>query len=135
MFYWLTSNMAALGVLGAAFAFIWSAIQFIWLRRREQQTHEFEAFHHLIKNLVSPDDNTKSMWIDRQIAVVFELKHFPRYYEVTVRILRGLREKWITEVVNTRLIEEIDLTLDYIHRWNHNFLQRLLILIFCMNKC
>ena len=53
------------------------------------------------------------------MAVLFELRHFPRYYEVTVRILNGLREKWSAdpEFKWPRLIEELDLTVEYIrHR-------------------
>ena len=59
MINWLTSYAAALGVLGATIAFVWSAIQFILVRRREQQAHEFEAFHKLIKELVSPGADTQ----------------------------------------------------------------------------
>jgi hypothetical protein len=116
MFTWLTSNATAFGVLLAAMTFVWSAYGFIVVRRKEQQTHEFEAFHRLIKELVSPDPDTKSTWIDRQMAAVFELRHFPRYYEVTVRILGGLREHWsnIPDPEIHRLIEEIDLTLEHI---------------------
>ncbi len=94
MLLWLTSNAAALGAFGAPIAFIWSVIQFILVRRKEQEAREFDAYHRLVKELVSPDADTKSMWIDRQMAVVFELRHFPRYYEVTLRIFAGLREKW-----------------------------------------
>lgn len=116
MLSWLTSNAAALGVLGAAITFVWSAIQFILVRRKEQQAHNFQAFHRLIKELVSPDDINKFIWIDRQMAVVFELRHFHRYYDVTFRILSGLPEKWCAdpEFKWTRLIEEIDLTLEHI---------------------
>lgn len=50
------------------------------------------------------------------MAVVFELRHFRRYYDVTFRILSGLREKWCAdpEFKWARLIEEIDLTLGHI---------------------
>ena len=121
MFSWLTSNAEALGVLGAAITFVWSAIQFILVRRKEQQAHEFQAFHRLIKELVSPDEINKFIWIDRQMAVVFELRHFNRYYDVTVRRLSGLREKWCAdpEFRWTRLIEEIDLTLEHIRKQKH----------------
>jgi hypothetical protein len=92
MLTWLTSNAAALSIIGAAVTLAWSAIQFILVRRREQQTHEFEAFHRLIKELVSPDPATNRVQVERSIAVLFELRHFPRYYEVTTRILEALRE-------------------------------------------
>ncbi|MEK6325488.1 MAG: hypothetical protein AABN33_27930 [Acidobacteriota bacterium] len=118
MLSWLTSNAAALGVLSAAITFVWSAIQFILVRRKEQQAHEFQAFHRLIKELVSPDDTNKLTWIDRQMAVVFELRHFHRYCDVTFRILSGLREKWCADPESrwTRLIEEIDSTLEHISK-------------------
>jgi hypothetical protein len=123
MLNWLTSNATALAILLAALTFVWPVVQFILVRRKEQQAHEFEAFHRLIKELVSPDPDTKSIWIDRQMAAIFELRHFPRYYEVTIRILNGLREKWSADpdFKWRRLIEEIDLTVEYIrHRKPNN---------------
>jgi len=121
MFSWLTSNATGIGVLVAAVTFVWSAIQFIVVRRKEQKAHEFEAFHRLIKELVSPDAGTQSTWVDRQMAAVFELRHFPRYYEVTLRILTGLREQWgkLPEP-KSRLLDEIDLTLQYITKRKPN---------------
>ena len=95
MLTWLSSNAAALGVLGSVAAFAWSAFKFNAVRRKEQEVHEFEAFHRLIKEVVSPDPETKATWIDRQVAAIFELRHFRRYYEVTIRILTALRERWI----------------------------------------
>jgi hypothetical protein len=115
---WLSSNAAALGIFGAIVAFAWSVFQFVAVRRKEQQIHEFEAFHRLIKELVSPDPDTKATWVDRQVAAVFELRHFRRYHDVTVRILTALREQWAaaSAVTAPRLLNEIDLTLDYIRR-------------------
>jgi hypothetical protein len=124
MLYWLTSNAAALSIIGAAVAFVWSAVQFILVRRKEQQAHEFETFHRLIKELVSPDPPTQVVWIDRQMAAVFELRNFPRYYEVTVRILAGLRDKWSADPAFEwpRLIAEIDMTLLHIRNKQHGWL-------------
>lgn len=113
---WLSANAVALGALGTAGTFVWSVLQFAFVRRREQRAHEFEAYHRLIRELVSPDGTNGSMWIDRQIAAIFELRHFPRYFEVTKRILVGLREKWSIDPASTwaRLLHEVDLTLQYV---------------------
>ena len=113
----LTTNAAALGIIGAAVAFIWSVIQFILVRKREETHREFEIYHRLIKELVSPDPET-GLWIDRQSAVLFELRRFPRYHEHILRTLLGLREKWTSdpEFKFKRLIEELDLTVDYIRK-------------------
>ena len=74
----LAQNAAGLGVIGAAIAFAWSIVRFVLDRRKELQDKEFEAYHQLVKELVSPDPESKVLWIDRQAAVVFELRHFPR---------------------------------------------------------
>jgi hypothetical protein len=121
MFDWLGNHVAALGALGASATFIWSAIQFILGRSKEQRTHEFEAFHRLVKELVEPDEKSGVKWVDRQVAVVFELRHFSRYFEVTERILTGLRESWgQLQGPASRLTEELDLTLSYIRKRKPN---------------
>lgn len=116
MINWFVSNITAISAIGAAITFIWSAIQFILVRRRDQQTQEFETYHRLIKELVQPDPVSQFAWIDRQVAVLFELKNFPRYYPVTERILNNLRGKFKTdpEFKWPYLINEIDLTLQHI---------------------
>lgn len=110
---WIAAHVGSLGVLGAAIAFSWSVVQFVWQRRRESQEREFDKYHELIKRLVSPDGGEISMFMDRQIAVVFELRHFNRYYECTERILSALQQSWSNEE-HFRLRQEIDLTLQYI---------------------
>jgi hypothetical protein len=117
---WFLAHTTALSVFGAAVAFIWSILQFLVQRRRESRERQFEMYHRLVKELVSPDSATGATWIDRQAAVVFELRYFPRYYEFTERMLKGLREKWSKdpEFHWPRLLEEIDITLAHIRkRW------------------
>jgi len=43
---------------------------------------------------------------------------FKRYHELTLRTLLGLREKWTKDADFTypRLMEELDLTVDYLRR-------------------
>ena len=50
------------------------------------------------------------------MAVVFELRHFKRYYPVTVRIFSNLRHKFTAdpEFQWPYLINEINLTLEHI---------------------
>ena len=92
---WLSSNAAAaLGIFGAAIAFIVSTTLQIFQRKAEAREREFQAFHKLVRELVSPDAADGVTWIDRQAAVVFELRHFPVYYEFTERMLAGLKKKW-----------------------------------------
>ena len=122
MLKWLSENAVALGMLGAAFGFLWSAIQVVLDRRREVHFKEFEAYHRLVKELVSPDPESGSTWIDRQAAAVFELRNFPRYHEYTIRMLSGLKQKWSTDPAFKwpHLITEIDLTLSHIETSSPN---------------
>jgi hypothetical protein len=115
---WSSSNAAVLSILGAVAVFIWPIVQWVVQRRAEGREREFQAFHKLVRELVSPDSAEGVMWIDRQAAVAFELRHFPRYYEFTERMLLGLKRKWADDpnFQWPRLIEEIDLTLKHIQQ-------------------
>ena len=118
LFTLITSNATALGIFGAAIAFMWSVVQFILVRKRDEQHREFEIYHRLIKELVSPDPESKFVWIDRQTAVLFELRRFKRYHEHTLRTLLGLKDKWANdpEFKFPRLLEELDLTVAHIRQ-------------------
>jgi hypothetical protein len=73
---------------------------------------------------VSPERNDGLVYVDRQAAIVFELRQFPRYYGFTERMLGRLRKKWVKEQAphwaedqappDNVLIDEIDLTLQHI---------------------
>lgn len=117
---WLSSNaVAALSILGAAVAFVISTWQQVRQRRAEAREREFQAFHRLVKELVSPESPQGMMWIDRQAATIFELRHFPRYYEFTERMLESLKREWGSDPARwPRLIKEIDLTLNHIRGRN-----------------
>jgi hypothetical protein len=108
--------LGLISALGAAGAFVWSNIDLVLARRREREAREFEAFHKLLKELVSPDEKTAATRVDWQVAVVFELRNFERYYEVAIRTLIGLRETWSQheKESNQRLLDETDRTLSYI---------------------
>lgn len=110
----ITTHGTALGALGAAIAFIWSVVQFFSVRGREARSREFEIFHKLIKELVEPPSEGASLYIDRQCAVSYELRFFPRYYSFTRRTLLGLQEKWTFTAHSSRILRELQLTLDHI---------------------
>lgn len=118
---WVTSNAAALGVVLAATPIVYTMIQFILARRAEAKRVRFETYHSLIKQLVERENPDHPMRLDRQIAVVFELRNFKHYYEVTLRILRGLKADWSSSEYGpvekrARLIAEIDLAIAHISK-------------------
>ena len=120
LFCWLFSGINP-GLTLAAIAALFPIFQFFLVRRRESQDREFTIFHSLIERLVSPEKD-KPMMIDRQIAVIFELRHFKRYFECTQRILSDLKAQWYGQEKSGRIIAEIDFTLAYIskrRKWRH----------------
>jgi hypothetical protein len=104
-----------LSVFGAAVAFIFGAYKFQAERKASHFWKEFEAYHKLVKELVEPPTEKGAMYVDRQTAAMYELRFYKRYFQHSLRMLKGLREKWAS-VPNQfpRLIEELDLTIEYI---------------------
>jgi len=108
--------------LGAAVAFIWSTTQQIAQRRAEADEKQFQAYHRLVERLVSRDRDGGPMYVDRQAAIVFELRHFRRYYDFTERMLIRLKHDWTTDPETSAnpltpvMIEEMDLTLKHIQQ-------------------
>jgi hypothetical protein len=74
---WLFAHGVSATGVGAAIAFVFSVFQFLSVRKRESREREFDRYHLLVERLVSPGEKG-GMFLDRQIAVVFEPRHFPR---------------------------------------------------------
>ena len=121
-----TKYGAAFSAIGAAVAFIWSIVQFFSVRAREARSREFETFHRLIKELVEPPSEGPGLFIDRQCAVLFELRFFPRYFAFTYRTLLGLRLKWSeTASQYPRILDELDITIQFIEARSNCTFQRI----------
>ena len=104
-----------LSAIGAVVFFIFATYKYLTERSTTLFWKEFEVFHKLIKELVEPPSKDETLFLDRQIAIVFELKNFKRYYPVSLRILQGIKESWSSLPSNyKRLIDEIDLTIQHI---------------------
>jgi len=118
---WANTNAGVLSIIVAiilaVIPAIWSFIRYLNLKNRQLQFERFKIYHQLIKDLVQPETDGKSMMLDRQIAIVFELRNFPEYYELTLRTLQGLERQWDTgHPLIKRLLYEMALTIKYIKR-------------------
>jgi hypothetical protein len=103
-----SGTISVIILLGGLF---WALLKFrIYIKDRR-----FGIYHALIKQLVEPEKGKKSLMLDRQIAIIFELRNFPEYYEVSKRILSGLKECWNNEK-NERIVEEIDISMEYMKK-------------------
>jgi hypothetical protein len=114
----LSSHAAVLSVCGAAVTWMVSTILQIVQRRAEANERQFQAFHTIVEKVVSPDPKGGLHYVDRQAAVIFELRHFTRYYDFTERLLQRLRKKWTEDPAPYAdvLIQEIDLALKHIQQ-------------------
>ena len=104
-----------LSAIGAMFAFIFGIYKYQIERKTTLFWKEFEVFHKLIKELVEPETQGQTMKLDRQIAIVFELRNYTRYYPVSLRILKGLKGSWDKPELK-RLIDEINISIEHIEK-------------------
>jgi hypothetical protein len=91
---------------------IYSSLRKQFLNRKDNR---FERYYKFMGNLVSGTLPNTSPMLDQQIAIIYELRNFPDYYDVSHRILTGLKAQW-NRPTRDRLAIEIDLTLDHIKK-------------------
>lgn len=104
-----------ISAFGAMLAFIFGVYKFQTDRRTTLFWKEFEVYHSLVKELVEPPSKEGALYVDRQAAIIFEMRNFKRYYPYTFRMLNGLHEKWAAVPDQfPRLLNELDLTIQYI---------------------
>ena len=131
MWQWLNDNAGTLSLIFAALPVAWAVLRYLALKRQQMRSQRFKVYHLLIRQLVEREEKDRPMMLDRQLAVVFELRRFPEYYEPTLRILRGLRQSWEHQTKqgdpHKRLLEEIEATIRKIEKnskmWRHRILQ------------
>jgi len=126
---WLNDNAGALGIIFVAIPLAWAAWRYFVQKRREGRSERFNTYHSLIKQLVEPEDEGVPMRLDRQLAVVYELRRFPEYFEPSLRILEGLKENWSKNVSpndpKKRLLMEMDDTRARITKKSRNIFRRI----------
>jgi hypothetical protein len=119
MWQCLKDHLGILGLFITILPVLWAIWNYFVLKRKELRSERFKTYHLLIKQLVEPEGKDTPMRIDRQLAVVFEFRRFPEYYEPSLRILEGLRQDWKDGNFG-RLFEEMDATIPLIkkrHGW------------------
>ncbi|WP_321404474.1 hypothetical protein [Maridesulfovibrio sp.] len=110
---WLGNNSGQFAVLIAVIPPSFGALLYLFQKRQELKNKHFKTYHALVKQLVEGEKDSDLM-LDRQLAVVFELRNFSEYYEPSLRILVGLKESWEKNSGRSRLIDEIEETISYI---------------------
>jgi hypothetical protein len=84
-------------------------------KRKDLRQKRFENYHDLIRRLVEGEHPDRRVMLDRQVAVVYELRNYKEYGDVTLRILHGLRETWASNpLLLPRLKTELELTIKFL---------------------
>lgn len=88
----------------------WALLKF----REYLKDKRFITYHKLIDDLVNEQAQPgKIIKLDRQIAIIYELRNYSSYYSVSKRILTGLKEnEWKNN--DKRILDEIKFTLEFI---------------------
>lgn len=116
---WLNDNSGALGIVLVIIPLAWATYSYLSIKKQDLKERRFLAYHKLIQQLVEGEKPDQPMRLDRQIAVIFELRNFKEYFPVTLRILRGLKESWADygpKDKRNRLHEELDEAISHIER-------------------
>lgn len=104
--------------------FIVIVITGFWQYWKFTKEWNFRNYHKLIKELNQSDTDGESIKLYRQVAVVYELRNYPRYFSVSKRILQGwLDSKDDKEGEFKNLYNEMKLSIEFM---NKNYFQRLL---------
>lgn len=99
--------------------------QFINIKRKDAKQRDYENYHKLIKDLNQSDTPGEDIKLYRQVAIVYELRNFPRYFQVTKRILSNWPRKQDPQLVS--LYKEMD---DAVAYMNYNNIFRFFIDIY-----
>ena len=97
-------------------ALAFSGVRYALDRSRQLRQQRFENYHSLLSDLVEGRKGQTVPRLDSQVAVVYELRNYREYREVSIRILKGLKTFWSDNPKNARLIKEIDYTLEKLRR-------------------
>ena len=106
----LNSNKGGAAVVGTIAAAAWQCWKYI-------KEWNFNNYHKLIKELSQSDTPGEHVKLDRQVAVVYELRNYPRYFSVSKRILQG----WLDSKGNqnneySRLYCEMRISIEYMQK-------------------
>lgn len=88
------------------------AQRYMAVRDADLRQREFENYHKLIRDLSRGGEEVRQT---SQAAIIFELRNYPKYAEISRRILLALKNRWGSENIDVHHTE-IDLTLAALER-------------------
>ncbi len=109
------------GILIGYISVVQPILNYTKAQKKVNNDKRFEVYHNLIDHFAGANGTAK---LDRQIAIVYEMRRFPEYFPLTKRIFTDWKNGILQNSVNPniqRLITEIDITLEFI---NSNWYKR-----------
>lgn len=98
---WIVSHLNEIGAISTILAFIFSvavlafsAYRYVSLRQDELQNQRYERYHLLLRNISQGHDFGGPLKLVSQRAFIYELRHFPEYKSLTIRLLESLLSEW-----------------------------------------
>jgi hypothetical protein len=115
MTQWIVSHLNGIGSIATILAFIFSvavlafsAYRYVSLRKDELKNQRYERYHLLLRNTSQGYDAGGPLKLVSQRAFIYELRHFPEYKYIMIRLLKSLLSEWQEDtVINTKLSYEI----------------------------
>ncbi len=115
MWDWVHQNLNEIGVAFTVFAFLlsntvlaFSVFRYVTVRRDELRHQRYVKYHELLSKISRGSDNQGILKLVSQRAYIYELRHFPEYSELTMRLLESLLNEWKEDPdKNTKLTFEI----------------------------
>jgi hypothetical protein len=127
IYTFLDKNAAGLTILITLIAGAYKFWEFVNIKKSDALQRDYENFHNLVEKLVVDRKEADGIpFIDVQIASVHELINYPRYYKVTLIILRRMRNRLKDKSLQVDLVTEIDKVSNYISKsWLHRKLTKI----------
>ncbi len=90
----------------------------VWQYWRFAKEWNFKNYHKLIKELNQSDTPKEPIKLYRQVAVVYELRNYPRYFSVSKRILQEWIDSKSDEDKNKfiPLYKEMELCIEFMNK-------------------
>ena len=116
---WIASHLNEIGSIATVLAFLFSvavvafsAYRYVSLRRDELKNQRYERYHFLLRNISKGQDSEGPLKLVSQRAYIYELRHFPEYKSLTIRLLESLINEWQEDADrSTKLNYEIQETI------------------------
>ncbi len=107
---WFVANKELIAFVVTFIGALWAAYKYFDLKNREERRHDYKAYHELITAFVDGPA------LERQMVILYELRNYPRYFNITKELLEHLLARMLTEKADAQLIKQTKSTLGYINK-------------------